>query len=268
MKNILVIGETCEDIFNYGKITRLSPEAPVPVFIQTYSEKNLGMAKNVEENVHNICWWFKHISALTKDIEYKIDSILSVSENTKTRYVCEKTNHYLLRIDDGDLTHNRFALTKTNLRLIKNADTIIISDYNKGFLNEEDILSIHKHRKKDSLLLIDSKKILSKEVMEVVTWIKMNKPEFEEREKVLLEYYGKTIITLGGDGAMFRDKVFETKFHKVRDVSGAGDTFLAALSVSLTFGFKISTSITDANKFASRVVLNRGVSTVQIKKDV
>ena len=98
--------------------------------------------------------------------------------------------------------------------------------------------------------------------MEVVAYIKMNETEYHEREKTLLEYYGKTIITLGERGAKFRDKIFSTKEHTARDVSGAGDTFLAAFAVSLTCGFSIRNSIKNANKFASRVVLKRGVSTI------
>ena len=73
MKKILVIGETCEDVFIYGKITRLSPEAPVPVFIKTHWEGNQGMAKNVEKNAQSVYLWLQQ----TNNIKFKVESILS-----------------------------------------------------------------------------------------------------------------------------------------------------------------------------------------------
>ena len=49
--NVLVIGDSCEDVFIYGDIERISPEAPIPVFKPTHEESNGGMAKNVANNV-------------------------------------------------------------------------------------------------------------------------------------------------------------------------------------------------------------------------
>ncbi len=50
MKKILVIGESCTDRFIYGDVNRMSPEAPIPVFIPKYEKTNRGMAGNVVEN--------------------------------------------------------------------------------------------------------------------------------------------------------------------------------------------------------------------------
>ena len=52
---ILVIGDSCTDVFIYGDIIRLAPEAPVPVFNPRRSVKNDGMAKNVSNNVEALC---------------------------------------------------------------------------------------------------------------------------------------------------------------------------------------------------------------------
>ena len=51
---ILVIGDSCIDEFVYGDINRISPEAPIPVFLPTHTEKNDGMAKNVSNNVRSL----------------------------------------------------------------------------------------------------------------------------------------------------------------------------------------------------------------------
>ena len=50
MKKVLVIGDGCKDVFQYGKCERLSPEAPVPVFKPTKTTSNGGMAVNVYNN--------------------------------------------------------------------------------------------------------------------------------------------------------------------------------------------------------------------------
>jgi len=52
--NVLVIGDSCEDVFIYGDIERISPEAPIPVFKPTHEETNGGMARNVANNVESL----------------------------------------------------------------------------------------------------------------------------------------------------------------------------------------------------------------------
>ncbi len=54
MNKVLVIGDSCEDVFVYGNIERICPEAPVPVFIPTHTTKNPGMAKNVVTNFNSL----------------------------------------------------------------------------------------------------------------------------------------------------------------------------------------------------------------------
>ena len=82
---ILVIGDSCKDIFIYGTCDRLAPAAPVPVFVPEYHRENRGMAGNVYENM----------------LSLKVEAALltNTSEISKTRYVEKKTNHMLVRID-------------------------------------------------------------------------------------------------------------------------------------------------------------------------
>ena len=85
---ILVIGDSCEDIFIYGDCSRLAPAAPVPVFVEEYRKSNKGMAGNVFEN----------ITSLGETCEI----ITNKAEIIKTRYVEKKTNHMLLRVDSSE----------------------------------------------------------------------------------------------------------------------------------------------------------------------
>ena len=86
MKKVLVIGDSCKDVFQYGKCERLSPEAPVPVFKPTINKSNGGMAVNVYNN----------LIALGVDCDIITDSGI-----TKTRYVDEVSNQMLIRIDEN-----------------------------------------------------------------------------------------------------------------------------------------------------------------------
>ena len=82
---VLVVGDSCEDVFEYGKCTRLCPDAPVPVFIPNDSKVVKGMAGNVANN----------LVALGV-----VPTLLSNEEKIiKKRMVDEKTNQMLVRVD-------------------------------------------------------------------------------------------------------------------------------------------------------------------------
>ncbi len=121
---IIVIGESCKDVFVYGNCNRLSPEAPVPVMIPIDVKENLGMSGNVVKNIQaldskvNIIHW------------HQKESI------TKKRYVEKKSNHMFLRVDEGEENITPFELNISKTNAIRNVDGVIISDYDKGFLSE------------------------------------------------------------------------------------------------------------------------------------
>jgi len=138
---LLVIGDSCEDIFIYGDCNRLAPAAPVPVFVEKNRKRNKGMAGNVYENLLSL--------GLTCDI------VTNQNEITKKRYIEEKTNHMIMRIDSGEEKIER--IDNLNLIDFDKYDAVIVSDYNKGFLTEIDIQHIAKHHK---LVFLDTKKLL------------------------------------------------------------------------------------------------------------
>jgi D-glycero-beta-D-manno-heptose-7-phosphate kinase len=244
MKKIAVIGELCHDVFVYGECKRLSPEAPVPVFNPIHSVENLGMAGNVVANINVI------------EPNIKISFYHSLEKITKTRYVDKKTNHLFLRVDDEPRV-NRILISDTLTSDIKEADAVVVSDYNKGFLSEDDLYTISKLAK---FAIVDTKKRMNLIHLSHFNFIKIN--EHEANQGVADELKEKTIVTLGSKGARYMDVLYPSPHPKETiDVSGAGDTFLAAFVTKYLETEDVNISITFANKMSAIVVSKRGVAT-------
>lgn len=243
---ITVIGELCEDIFVYGDTKRLSPEAPVPVFNPSYVDKNPGMAGNVVENLKPL------------NLEIDINFIHQDQKITKTRYVDYKSNHMFIRIDDGETNVSPLVITDSIIDSIKESDAVIISDYDKGFLDEKLIKEIAYHSR---FIIMDTKKKISTDILSHFNFVKLNESEFGKHsfEGKWLE---KIIVTLGSKGAKYMDTIFPSSDPKETiDVSGAGDTFTASFTLKYLETKDINLSIIYANKMASIVVSKRGVTT-------
>lgn len=245
---VLVIGDGCKDVFQYGKCERLSPEAPVPVFLPTQKKENGGMAVNVYNNL------------LALDVEC---DILTNSGITKTRLVDEVSNQMLLRVDENDQIE---GVLLTDLASINYNEykAIVISDYDKGFLSETDIIYIYNNH---NLVFMDTKKKIGDWALGVEC-IKINKKEFDaNREYLCNEYNGELVVTLGKEGSMlWFDKFPIENTHIVRDLSGAGDTFLAGLVADYIKNNDIYKAIQFANKCAAWVVTQKGVVVVDKEK--
>jgi D-beta-D-heptose 7-phosphate kinase/D-beta-D-heptose 1-phosphate adenosyltransferase len=173
-----------------------------------------------------------------------------------------------LRVDEGDNDNERKVINKLLQKLIKSSDTIIISDYNKGFLEEEDIVKILNFTNiTKQTVFLDTKKILSKKILGNLSFVKLNYNEFENnfaKDYDLLDIYDeKVIVTKGGEGAYYMGTEYPLEEQsQTIDVSGAGDTFLAALAFYYSKDETIEDSIKFANKMASEVVKKRGVSII------
>lgn len=239
---IIVIGESCTDIYVYTKSTRLSPEAPVPVLIPTKKIKTGGMAMNVYNNVINM------------DSNVSIRLITHKNKIKKKRYVDEKSNHSFIRVDTGednidpyyDHIDNKYGIT-------------IISDYNKGYLTNDDIINIAN---KSKTTILDSKRRLTYDIINSVDYIKLNQDEYNNNKDLINDdNINKFIITMGGNGVSHNGIVYmQEKNAPTIDVSGAGDTFTAALALSLYNNKSLPEAIRMANNMAYRVVLKRGTS--------
>jgi bifunctional ADP-heptose synthase (sugar kinase/adenylyltransferase) len=240
---IIVIGESCKDVFVYGDSNRLSPEAPVPVMIPIEVKDNLGMSGNVVKNIHALDPTIELIHWHQKELI------------VKTRYVEKKSNHMFLRVDEGEDTIEPLVLTDEMIDIIKESDAVIISDYNKGFLSENILREITNHSR---FSIMDTKKKISLSILSCFNFVKLNESEFLKQNFKTLN---KLLITLGSRGAKYMDKIFPSPDPKETiDVSGAGDTFTASFTLKFLQTKNIEKSIIFANEMASIVVSKRGVA--------
>lgn len=247
---VLVIGDSCVDKFIYGDVFRIAPEAPVPIFNPTSTKENKGMAGNVYQNILSI--------------GAKCHLITNEEVIMKIRYVDDRTGQILLRVDENDKVKN---LKPSILNQIKNNtfqnvtyDGIIISDYNKGFLTESDIDFLCKN---NTNVFMDTKKRLDKWCVDS-SYIKINHVEYEHTKYNLsdLGIENKLIITLSDKGCKFKDKIFPVEKVQIKDVSGAGDTFISGLVLEYLRTQNIEKSINFGQKCATIVVQKKGVCTV------
>jgi len=238
---ILVIGDSCKDIFIYCGATRLCPDVPAPVLNIIEQKENPGMAKNVQRNIEN----YIGCDIITNDNWRNI---------SKTRYVHMESNYLFVRVDTP---HN---IKRINLSKIDyNYDIIIISDYNKGFLETDDIIEICKNHPN---VFLDTKKTLG-DWAKGAKFIKINNYEYTNSEKSIDdELYNKIIRTKGSEGCYFRGINYPVSAVEVKDTSGAGDSFISALVVKYYETSDIIESIIFANKKASNVVSKKGVTTI------
>lgn len=240
-KNILVIGESCRDIFVYCKAERLAPDLPIPVLGVMEQRENPGMAANVHRNI--------------AAIHPMVDLVTNPNwrEVTKTRFMHHASNHAFVRVD-AESRVPRIIFKKVPLAAY---DIIAISDYNKGYLHEDDIAAICA---KHPCVFIDTKKVLGGWA-QGAKYIKINDYEYERSKHALTpEFDQKIIVTRGGRGAVYRNKEFLVKKVEVKDSTGAGDTFFAALVVKFAETGNIEKAIRFANTRAGEVVKHRGVT--------
>lgn len=241
---ILVIGESCLDVFHYGECKRLCPEAPVPVFNSVEIRENGGMAMNVYNNV--------------KKINSNVDILTNQNWKTikKTRFVEINSNHMFMRLDENDKMYGNFLFDKETLNKY---DAIIVSDYNKGFLEVSDLVYISKNH---PMTFLDTKKTLG-EWSKYFTFVKINGIEYDKtRYTITNEMMKNLIITQGKNGCIYRNKTYGVLPVEVKDVSGAGDTFISALCCEYIKTKDIEKSIAFANECATAVVQKKGVSTI------
>jgi len=247
--SILLVGDSCWDIFQYGKVNRICPEAPVPVFNPTYQTKNAGMAGNV----------FSNIVALDKDLMIRFST--NLLKPVKTRYIEEKSNHLIVRVDERDEIKEHFDINLLSEEDYEQFDMLVVSDYSKGFLTESDIFQLAR---KCPISFLDTKKPLSSFCFGY-TYIKINEQEWNESVKhgcKGIDMWKNVIVTKGDKGCDLDGKNYPVEKTDIMDLSGAGDTFLAALVVEYLKSKDIEKAISFANATAGLVVKKRGVTTV------
>lgn len=248
-KRALVVGEICDDIFIYGSAHRLCPDVPAPVFKAKAKVTNKGMSGNTVRNLESL--------------GLQVDLIKQYKSITKTRFVGEKLNYTFLRVDDEEAIDS-FDNSVITDEEISSYDAVVISDYGKGFLSEVDI---NRFCSNNTNTFLDTKKCIGNWCKDAA-FIKINQPEFDAIKTRIdtIGWVNKLIVTLGDRGCMMMK---ENGFHyypaekvDVFDLSGAGDSFLAALVAKQLETNNIDEAIKYANKKASETVQQRGVSVI------
>ncbi|MCU0349985.1 MAG: D-glycero-beta-D-manno-heptose-7-phosphate kinase [Flavobacterium sp.] len=299
---VLVIGDVMLDRYWWGKVSRISPEAPVPIVNLEKTDSTAGGTANVAVNIAGLKAKPILLGIVGKDIEAKelCDSLnkqnvspeylISTSERpttVKTRIVA---NHqHIVRVDqekvqfisekDEELIFNNL------LQLIDKIDVIVISDYAKGLLTDNLLRYIIKiANEKNKLILVDPKgkdyqkyknaTILTPNKKEAIEASNISENEDDSINKIgqwiLNEYnLNSLLITLGEDGMMLfqRNKIatkFEALARKIYDVTGAGDTVIATLAVALSVGFSLEQSCQIANVAAGLVVEKLGTTSINL----
>jgi len=226
---ILLIGDSCTDVYVYGEVKRLNPEAPVPVLEPHRESSTDGMAWNVYNNL------------LSFDAEVYL--LTNEEKITKTRYIEEKSNQQILRIDvEEEVKQLEYELNEEPF------DALVISDYDKGFITQEKLFEIVDWF--DGPVFVDSKK----KVLPEGCYIKVNDVEYGKLETKT----DNVIVTKGGKGTEYKGKLYPAEKVKVSDVVGAGDTFLAALTYAYLKYGSIEEAIPFANKAAAIAVSHPG----------
>lgn len=227
---ILLIGDSCVDEYVYGTCERLNPEAPVPILKFSRKETKNGMAWNVRNNLSSF--------------GMEVYMLTNKERIVKTRYIDEKYNQQILRVDVEDkISPMDYEIPNEKY------DAIVISDYDKGFVTHQKLFEIVFNSRFP--IFVDSKKTV---LPESNCFIKIN----DNESKLLKSKHDNLIITRGSTGAEYDGVLYPGEKVGVFDVVGAGDTFLSALVYFYLECGTIEKAIPYANKAASIAVSNFG----------
>jgi D-beta-D-heptose 7-phosphate kinase/D-beta-D-heptose 1-phosphate adenosyltransferase len=300
-KKILVIGDIILDRYIFGKVSRISPEAPVPV-VEVYEESyRLGGAANVANNIIALGGnaWISGIigkgfvGRIVRDLlsEKGIgqDYIFEDSRRTTVKTRIIGGNQQIVRFDIEDRRRLEGKTKELFISIIKDAlknfDAIIVSDYKKGVISEELFRILVDHKNKNSIFVAVDPKVGHFRFYKQVSLITPNiaeashGAEIEIKDEKTLVKAGhnllrklscdSVLITRGEDGmSLFERKDSEitvTHLHtiakEVFDVTGAGDTVIATITLSHISGASLVESAKIANVAAGIVVGKIGTAT-------
>ena len=229
---VLLLGDSCEDEYIYGRCNRISPEAPVPVLDYAKIKTTSGMAGNVCLN----------LQSFGLDITFLTNN----EQLVKTRFIDEKSNQQILRVDNEEKIRPLLIPVSTD-----GFDAVVISDYNKGYLTTEKIFEIVESA--TCPVFIDSKKTILPNKPNC--FIKINDVEYENLDNYNIE---NLIVTKGSEGCIYNNILYPSEKVKVFDVVGAGDTFLSALVFGYITTNDIDYSLMLGNKAAAIAVQHSG----------
>ncbi|MEE4263298.1 MAG: D-glycero-beta-D-manno-heptose-7-phosphate kinase [Desulfobacteraceae bacterium] len=302
--HLLVIGDLMIDEYVWGKVDRISPEAPVQVVAVKTEDYTLGGSGNVVNNLVALGARVTVLGVVGEGSNGKLlcDQLDAIGADTrgiiqepgrhttkKTRIIAE--HQQVLRIDRETKKEISPATAKNIIRIaekaIPNVDVILISDYGKGLINRSMIKRLVQIAKTHNKPVIADPKGLDFTKYAGVNLLTPNKKEaslasgreitdartLAEVGKILLDKCGmeKLLITCGKDGMVLFEKDLKpfkigTKAQEIYDVSGAGDTVVAVLGLAIAAGQSFKKAVSLANTAAGIVVGKVGTATVTQKE--
>ncbi|WP_010300981.1 D-glycero-beta-D-manno-heptose-7-phosphate kinase [Candidatus Odyssella thessalonicensis] len=298
-KRILCLGDCMLDKFVYGQVSRISPEAPVPVFQESYETRMLGGAANVAANIGAYDCSVDFISVIGSDEEG--DTFQHVLQNhpritpylvidaarpttTKIRFVTN--SQHLLRVDKEVGTEISQELQAQIIAhfntLIEKCDSVLLSDYRKGFFSPDLTQHlIHKARSRNKTIIVDPKgtdyskyqgaSLLTPNRSELSTATGLpvtTDHEIATAAQYLIDKFdiGAVLVTRSEQGMSLitadRASHISTEAKQVYDVSGAGDTSVATLALALACEIDLTIACEIANIAAGIVVGKSGTALV------
>jgi len=299
-KKILVIGDLILDEFIWGKVSRISPEAPVPVVWVKNESFMPGGASNVANNISALggkayiagaVGADERAGILKGELEHRgvnVDGVLADSERPtilKTRVIAHQQQ--VVRIDREKIDPLKKSTVKRLINhiesVINDMDGVIIEDYGKGLIVPELLNAVVPLAKKKKKIIAVDPKEEHFSYYKGVTLLTPNNSEasraagFEIKDRTTLKRAGFEIlkklkvpillITLGEDGMMVfeagkKPRKIETIAQEVYDVSGAGDTVISSYVLSLISGANPIQAAHIANCAAGIVVGKVGIAVV------
>mgnify|MGYP006075507125 CR=1 FL=1 len=301
---VLVLGDVMIDAYFSGAVTRISPEAPVPIVNLRNKEQRLGGAANVALNLkslgaESIICSVKGNDAdgqMLKDLCEKEGLVTHALITDYSRITTVKTriignNHQLLRIDEEDTKEIEEPVEDQVYQAVKSLigqiDVLILQDYNKGLLSPTLITKVIQLCKEHNVPTVVDPKFNNFFEYQGVTLFKPNKKELTQAENIteklgleqiknvasiVREKLGaeRVMTTLSEDGILI-DTAEETVHkpahpRKIVDVSGAGDSVLSVAALCVAAG--VSNELTAALSNLAGGIVCEQVGVVPIDKDV
>ena len=298
-KKILVVGDFMMDRFIWGKVSRISPEAPVPVVVVDHEDFRLGGAANVVNNIHSLggkvilCGVVgddemgQRIMNELAEKEIETEGIfVEAGRQTTVKTRIFANQQQVVRIDREKTDHMKGStsqsVSKYLLKKIGDSDGIILSDYGKGLLNRKLIRGIIRKARESRRLVMVDPKFKDYSVYRGATVITPNTKEASEAsgipitDELSLERAGgkllkrlrcnALVITRGEEGMAIFESHQEPHFvgtvaKEVFDVTGAGDTVIGTMALALAAGANIKRAAELANYAAGIVVGKMGTAT-------
>lgn len=299
---ILIVGDIMLDHYIYGNVSRMSPEAPVPVLDRTGEKYYLGGSGNVLSNIISMSGNSDIISIIGNDRYGKIVSglINEISPNSfiysdssrkttlKSRYI--HGSRQLLRVDEESkhyIDHNTERLLADHFdSVVTNYSCVIIEDYNKGLLTPRFISHIIEKCNSEKIDVIVDPKTMNIDSYANCNLIKPNLSEFckitgydaTEFNLDTLKSYARNfidkysidsvLVTLSEKGLFYITKdldIYDPGYPvNVSDVSGAGDTVISILSLCISSGIDFKHSLSLCNIAASIACSRSGIVSVTV----